>query len=230
MEKIEPLFDRKIQCPLCETNYTSKKIRSKCIQVQEYDTDFCPKYKEGSINGLLYKIYVCPSCGYAFSNDFSKYFPPNSKENIISSICSKWIPHSFSGERTVEESIKTYKLAVLSATYKKEKHSLIAGLLLRIAWLNRLTKNEEQEKRFMKLAFQEYNQSFSTDDYKGTKISDVKILYLMADLSRRIGDIEQATKYLSMVIERSKSSIETGIIEMAKERWNEIREQKKVVL
>ena len=52
----------------------------------------------------------------------------------------------------------------------------------------------------------------------------------MADLSRRIGDIEQATKYLSMVIERSKSSIETGIIEMAKEGWNEIREQKKVVL
>lgn len=60
MEELQPLFSRNLQCPLCHEKFTSMKVRSKCIKVEKYDTDFCPIYTEDSINGLLYNILVCP--------------------------------------------------------------------------------------------------------------------------------------------------------------------------
>ena len=68
----------------------------------------------------------------AYSKDFSKYFAPGTKEMIIEKICSNWVPHSFSEDRTIEDAIQTYKLASYSASLKKEKHITIAGIYMRI--------------------------------------------------------------------------------------------------
>lgn len=227
MENFDPIFDRNVECPLCKTKFTSKKIRSKFIKVERYESDFCPIYKEGHVNGLLYNIYVCPDCGFSFSDDFSKYFPPGTKEEIINKVSSNWVPQNFGGHRTIEDAIKTYKLACYCAELKKEKHIVTAGLYLRIAWLYRLLENIEQEKRFMKIAIHHYYESYSTDDFRGTQVSEVRILYLLGELSRRIGEIDQAVKYFSMVIERQSRTVETKIVDMARERWYEIRDIQK---
>jgi len=84
----------------------------------------------------------------------------------------------------------------------------------------------EQENRFLKLAIHEYSESFSTEDYKGSKVSEVRILYLLGELSRRVGNVDQAVKYLSMVIEKQRNTTESKLIEMAKNCWQEIRNQK----
>ena len=60
----------------------------------------------------------------------------------------------------------------------------------------------------------------------GTQMSETRVLYLIAELSRRIGDVEYATRYFSKVIEKQSTSLEPKIVEMAKERWQEIRENK----
>ncbi|RID85340.1 DUF2225 domain-containing protein [Peribacillus asahii] len=223
MGELPPLFDKSIECLLCKQPATTKKIRSRFIKVSEYDTDFCPKYAEGTTNGLFYNIHVCPKCGFAFSKEFSKYFAPGTKEEISEKICSHWVPHSFSGERTINDAIQTYKLACYSAILKKEKHITIAGLYLRTAWLYRLKQNEEQEHRFMRLARREYEESFSIGDYTGTQVSEVRILYLLGELSRRIGELQAATKHFSMVLEKRKSAVETSIIQMARDRWADIK-------
>ncbi len=225
MEQLQPLFDRKMECMLCKQSSTTKKIRSRFIKVQEYDTDFCPIYTEGSVNALYYNIFVCPHCGFSYSKDFSKYFAPGTKEMIIEKICSNWVPHSFSEERTIEDAIQTYKLASYSASLKKEKHITIAGIYMRISWLYRFKQDKEQEIRFMKLARHEYEESYSIGDYSGTQVSDIRILYLVGELSRRIGDQQIAIKYFSSVLEKQKSAIETSIIQMARDRWAEIKEE-----
>ena len=78
----------------------------------------------------------------------------------------------------------------------------------------------------MEIARDRYADSYSNDDYNGTQMSETRMLYLIAELSRKIGDIEYATRYFSKVIEKQTTSIEPTIIEMAKERWQEIRAQK----
>lgn len=225
MEEIQPLFDRSMECLLCKQTSTTKKIRSRFIKVAEYDTDFCPKYEEGSVNALYYNIFVCPHCGFAYSKEFSKYFAPGTKELIIEKICSNWVSHSFSEERTIDDAIQTYKLASYSATLKKEKHITIAGIYMRITWLYRIKQDKEQEIRFMKLARHEYDESFSFGDYSGTQVSEIRILYLAGELSRRIGDNQKAMKYFSSVLEKQKSAVETSIIQMARDRWAEIKEE-----
>ncbi|MFE8696691.1 DUF2225 domain-containing protein [Cytobacillus sp. FJAT-53684] len=227
MTEIEPIYDKKCECKMCKKAFTTKKLRSRFIKVMSYDTDFCPIYSSLEANPILYHVNVCPHCGYSSTDDFSPYFPPGSVEEIQSKVCSQWVPHDFGQNRKITDAIKTYKLAIYCSLLKKEKYIIIAGTYVRLAWLYRILENEEQEQRFMTLAMNAYMESYMTDDFRGTQVSEVRILYLIGELARRTYQIEQAVKYFSKVIEQQKRTVETGIINMAKERWYDIREQQK---
>jgi uncharacterized protein len=211
---------------ICKKTFTTKSLRSRFIKVKMTDTDFNPTYISDTDNPILYHIKVCPNCGFSFNEDSTKYFPPGTKELIAEKVGSHWIPRDYGGVRTIQQAIQTYKLAIYCALLKTDKHITLAGMYLRVAWLYRSLENKEQEQRFMKLAINEYMESFVADDYKGTKVSEVKLLYLIGELSRRTGDISKAVKYFSKVIEKQKQSLEPRIINMAKDRWHEIREEK----
>lgn len=227
MTEIPPLYDKNCQCLLCKKSFTSKKVRSRFVKVLEYDTDFFPTYSSDETNPILYYVNVCPNCGFSYTDEYAPYFPPSTKETIEDKVCKQWVPHDFGGIRSINEAIKSYKLAVYCATLKKEKHIVIAGLYMRLVWLYRTLAKNDQENRFMKLACQEYIESYMADDFKGTQVSDVRILYLIGDLSRRMSNMDQAVKYFSKVIEKQNQTTETKIVEMAKERWYEIRDAKK---
>lgn len=122
---------------------------------------------------------------------------------------------------------KTIKLAAYCGTLKKEKHVSIAGLYMRLAWIYRAVPDHEQEQRFMKLAVDEYMEAYITDDYRGTQMTELRLLYMIAELSRRTGQIDQSVKYFSKVIEKQGSFNEAKIVEMARDRWQEIREEQK---
>ena len=107
---------------------------------------------------------------------------------------------------------------------KKEKALSIAGLTLRIAWLYRDKGAQEEELRFMKIARDLYINSYSEGDYAGTQMSESRVLYIIAELSWKIGDKEEATRYFSRVIEGQRTSTEPHIIKMAKDRWQDIRQ------
>lgn len=103
----------------------------------------------------------------------------------------------------------------------------MAGLYIRLAWLCRSIKNDNQEQRFLKLALKEYSESYMSDDFKGSSISETRIFYLIGELSRRTYQSEQAVKYFSKVIELQSRSTEPKLIEMARERWYEMRYEQK---
>lgn len=224
--ELTPYYQKDIECLHCKQKFKTTKIRSKFIKVESHHTDFQPIYENKEINPLLYNIFVCEHCGFSFTDDFTKYFAPGVKEIIQEQISSKWVPRTYSNERSIEEGIMTYKLGILSGTLKKEKFVNMAGLALRTAWLYRLQDKQEEEIRFLEMARNRYAESYSNDDYNGTQMSESRMLYLIAELSRKIGDIEYATRYFSKVIEKQNSSLEPTIVEMAKDRWQEIRAQK----
>lgn len=223
LAELDALFDKKCNCSMCGNSFTSKKLRSRFIKLILTDTDLCPQYSPPENNPLLYHIMVCPACGFSFSDEFSPYYPPGTKEAIQEKVSSQWKSHSYSGKRTVKDAINTYKLALYCAWLKKEKHIIMAGISLKIAWLYRSLENQEQELRFIKLAIQEYEEAYSTQDYQGTKVSEIRVLYLLAELSYRAGDTNAAGKYFSKVIEGQRRTTETKIVQMAKDRWQEVR-------
>lgn len=217
-----PYYEKQIDCIHCKKKFKSLKVRTKFVKVKETESDFRPIY-ENEINPLLYNVFVCEHCGFSFTSDFTKYFAPGTKEIIDKNITAHWKTHSFSGERSISDALQAYKLALVCGNMKKEKHISLAGLALRTAWLYRSTGNEEQEKRFMEIARDQYISSYSIGDYAETTMTEIRVMYLIAELSRRIGDKEQAIRHFSKVIEKQKTSNEVKIIELAKEQWQQMR-------
>lgn len=220
--ELSPYYEKQIDCIHCKKKFKSLKVRTNFVKVKETESDFHPIY-ENDVNPLLYNVFVCENCGFSFTEDFTKYFAPGVKEVIEEKITSHWIPHSFSGERLISDALQAYKLALVCGDLKNEKHIALAGLALRTAWLYRLMGNKEQEKRFMEISREQYINAYSNEDYMGTSMTEIRVIYLIAELSRRIGDREQAIRYFSRVIEKQPSSNESKIIEMAKDQWQEMR-------
>lgn len=224
--EVTPFYDKKIVCLNCKESFTTTRVRSRFARVASTDSDFKPNYVDSDVNPLFYNIAVCPSCGFSFTDDFAPYFAPGAKEQIASVITAGWKPHSLGDERTIEDAIAAYKLGYLSAIVKKEKSLTTAGITLRTAWLYRILENEEEEQRFLTLARNLYEEAYSADDHVGTQMSELRVLYMVAELSWRVGDREKAVLYFSKIIEAQRTSTEPQLIEMAKERWREIREEK----
>ena len=201
MEEVSPFYEKKIDCINCKKTFPTLKVRSKNIRVAQSNSDFQPLYGENQVNALYYNVFVCEHCGFSFTEDFTKYFAPGVQEEIQEQITSKWVHHDFKGERTVLQAIQAYKLAYLCASIKKEKNVLKAGLLLRIAWIYRSLNNTIQEKRFMTMARDQYMESYSNEDYTSTQMSDTRVMYMIGELSRRIEDYPNATRFFSHVIE-----------------------------
>lgn len=225
--EVSPFYAKQFNCLNCQEKFASTKIRSRFVRVTSHESDFKPVYSNMDINPLFYNVSVCPHCGFSFTDEFSPYFAPGTKETIASNITAQWNHRSFSSTRTIDEAIETYKLAYLSALYKKEKPLFIAGITLRIAWLYRDLHSDHEEKRFLSIARNAYIDSYSAGDYSGTQMSESRVLYLIGELSWKIGDREEAIRNFSRVLEQQRTSHEPKIIQMAKERWQEIREDMK---
>jgi len=222
-------FDKNFTCLYCDTSFMSKRIRSGSQSFVKRDADFCTYFKNQRMNPILYTVAVCPSCGFAFTDQFDKMMTPLTKKLIAEKLASKWTPKDYGSHRSLEEAIVTYKLAIYSASIKGEAHSVLAGLYLRIAWLYRFLEKEAEEKRFLALAVTEYEQSYIHTDYvKGDKeMSEVRVLYLIGELMRRVGNFDQAIRYFTKAVALKDRTIETGIITMARDQWSLTREEYK---
>ncbi|AZB44276.1 DUF2225 domain-containing protein [Bacillus sp. FJAT-42376] len=220
------LYDKNTTCTLCSFQIRTKKLRSSFIRIDYSESDFYSKYKGDHCNPLLYYVTVCPNCGYSFSDEFTPRLSAPARNQLIKYIWEKWSKKDYCQERTPEMAISAYKLAIYCAGLKSEKHSVKAGLHHRLAWMYRDAENKEEELRFLKLALEEYLQSYMKEDYLGSKLTEMKVLYLIGELSRRTGKENQAVRYFSRMIENQSVTKEKGIIEMAKDRWQEMREER----
>lgn len=223
-ETVKPLYDKQVTCPLCSMTYTTKRLRTRFVRIKEIESDFFTHYKEPEFNPNFYEVSVCPQCGFAFSDAFSKSFSEAAKAKYKASIFPNWNPRDFSGERTLEEAIETQKLALISSTTKEEKNIVIAGICLRLAWFYRMKQDTTQEKRFIKLALNKYKDAYLASDHLQTSMSEMRLLYLIGELNRRVGNKEEAVKNFSLVIQHKNRSLEQKIVEMAREQWYLTRE------
>lgn len=226
MDNLSPLYEKQETCHLCKRPFSSMKLRNRFVKLTGQDTDLKPNYADAAMNPLFYHVKVCPHCGYSFTDDFSKFFPPGTKDVLTEKITSNWVSQDYGRARTIHEAINSYKLAFYSGFLKKEKHLTLAGLALRIAWLYRDLSSPD-EKRFLALAAGQYKEAYLNEDLTLTSMSDVKVMYLLAELHVRIGKWEEAVKYFSKVLEKQRESRDKKLVEMARDRWYELRDEMK---
>ncbi|MFD0696007.1 DUF2225 domain-containing protein [Paenibacillus sp. GCM10027628] len=215
---IEPLYDITVTCTFCTRTYKTKKVRPSFKKASKTDTDFCMHYKE--INPEFYVVRICPTCGYAHTENFSDKWKPSQRDAFQSRIVQNWTMRDYCGERSWDDALLSYKLALLSAQIKEEKSRVVAGLLHHIAWLYREQGDWEQEKRFLAYALDAYVSVYETE---GMDLNNARLMYLMGELSRRLSYYNDAVKWFSRVI-NDRKIMDAGMIRACREQWVVTRE------
>lgn len=215
---IEPLFTVKVNCVYCEVEFNSSRVRPSFKKASKTDTDFGIHYKD--VNPEYYVVRVCPFCGLASTENFSEKMTKAQRAAFEEKVKINWSMRDYSGERNWEEALQTYKLALVCAQIRQEKDRIIAGILHHIAWLYREKDNIVQEHRFLKFALNAYIEVYEKE---GVSLNNAKLMYLIGELHRRLGDFNEAVKWFARVV-NDKRIMDAAMIKASRDQWAATRE------
>lgn len=207
-------YESKVVCNICKKQYTTYKVRPGRYKILSQDTDFMPIYD--GLNPLLYEVSVCPHCGYAYHKSLTRTYGPFLeliKESYIKRIKKV---RNLCNERTIEDAITSFQLAYLVAKFSMEEPIVLANFALKIAWLCRLKKDLKAEMRYLRSARELFYKSQTSD-----KESEERMQYLVAEISLRLGDIEEAKRGFSRLI--TGKDVSNKYRNYAKKRWEDYK-------
>lgn len=210
VEESDFLFDKSHVCPLCDTSFTTRTVKTGKVKILSHDSDLRPKYAH--IDVLKYDAVVCPECGFAAMN---RYFVPVSptqakwiKEQISSSFHGFSLPEN---TYSYDDAIAMHKLALMSTIVKHGKVSERAYCCLKLAWLHRGKWEEcqdEKEKQQIKQeeleliekAFEGFSDAFSKESFPMCGMDELTVIFLVADLARQIKQYDTALRWSYRII------------------------------
>lgn len=195
---LNSIYDKKITCPVCGGEFTSKVVKSSSIRIESKDSDFFIRYL--GANPYFFDVWVCEDCGYAAMKSDFPNIKSFEKDIIKNEISSKWKPRSFEEINDPNEAIDKYKLALITAVTLKKKNSTIAFLLLKIAWMYRILENEANEQVFLKEAVECFVAAYSKEDFPIYGLTRDSLTYLIGDIYRRVNRDEDALTWYSRSI------------------------------
>ncbi len=219
----DSLYSKEIFCPVCKMKIEVTKVRSKACTIKSKDTDFCIYYE--GINPILYDVWVCEYCGYAAQGERFEELSDEEAKKVMKNISPYWKSRKFCGERNVESAMETFKLALYNLQMINAKASDLAKVCIRIAWLYRLN-SDEKENEFLKHALRFYNEAYDKETFPINKLDESTCMYLMAELNRRIGDLESATIWFNKLMSSPAAKANKVLIEMAREQYHLVRQQR----
>ncbi len=209
------LFSKKYKCPVCDSEFESKTVRTGKVRMKGVDIDLRPDYDELDQN--KYDIIACTECGYAA---LARYFPTLNKiqiDDIRVKICMNYKHEpNRNSIYTYEYAKRLYQLALANAVVKKAKNSEKAYLCLKYAWVIRgetqkmdpsadgyetkKKENEEQEKELLSNALSGFIMARQTEEFPIAGMDSTTLDYIMAALSVETGQKELATKMISEIL------------------------------
>ncbi len=208
------LFDKTHKCPVCDSEFKCKMVRTGKAKLVSQDMDLRPKYQ--GIDPLKYDAILCPVCGYASLNRYFNFVMSSQAKQIKEQISSTFKYTSENGKTySYDEAITRHKMALLNTVVKRGKVSERAYTCLKLAWLFRgkrevmmqgeYSKEEakalyEEEKECLKNAHEGFVAAFSQEEFPMCGMDQYTVTFLVAELSRRIGEYEEAKRWVSKVL------------------------------
>lgn len=217
-------FKKDYTCPLCLTRFQTLKPRQKNIVIVKTDEDFCIHYK--TINPLYYEINVCPKCKYSFNA--SSYVPvkPETKNELTKMLAEIWKDIDYSGTRTLEDAIETFKTAIECQRIRGVDDSTMGKLTLKLAWLYRYLGLKPLELMNLEKALIHLTKSFekgSVEDYK----EEMNLMFLLGQLHHTFSNDTEAVNWFVRITQHPNKSNYPYIVNRARYIWQEIRQKQK---
>ena len=214
-EETDYIYDKSFTCPVCDTQFTSRVMKTGKAKLVSMDLDLRPRYV--GIDATKYDVELCPHCKYAALTRYFTAMTPGQihliKEQISNKV--KLQPHS-EDYYTYEEAMERYKIALVCAMVKKAKNSEKAYICLKSAWLLRgyaeelenkrqlLPQQREelgrQEQEYLQNAFKGFVEAQKSERYPMCGMDEYTMDYLTAALAYEIGELDMASQYVSRLL------------------------------
>ena len=208
------LFDKSYTCPVCDMEFKSKMVRTGKAKLVSADSDLRPRYQ--GVDPLKYDAILCPKCGYASLNRYFNFVMASQAKMIKEQITTNFTYQSEDGKiYSYDEAITRHKMALLNTIVKKGKTSERAYTCLKLAWLFRGKREElmkgdyekkeveeiyKEELECLENAHEGFISAFSKEEFPMCGMDQYTVMFLVAELARRIGDTAEAKRWVSQVL------------------------------
>lgn len=209
------IFDRTYTCPVCDTDFKSKSVKTGRVKLKGLDSDLRPRYHQA--DPLKYDAILCTSCGYASLTRFFKNVTYTQADWIKKSISSSYKPVEETGNvYSYDDAIARHKMALVSSIVKKAKTSERAYTCLKTAWVIRgkaetlskdtpdykqvLLRLKKEEMEFISNAYEGFSDAFMKETFPMCGMDESTITLLVAELARKTGKLDEASRWISRVL------------------------------
>lgn len=214
----EAIFDKHYTCPVCDLSFSSKMIRTGKIKLSGKDTDLRPIYED--VDPHKYDVVCCDKCGYAALTRYYGKLSMRQIKEIRDNIAVTFKGLNCDAELySYDDAILRYKLALVNCIVKKAKNGERAYTSLKLAWVLRgkrekLDKEKELESikqlykdelECLQNAYDGFLAAMASETFPIAGLDENTIMYLVAELARKLGKYEESAKLLGRVI-TSKST------------------------
>lgn len=222
------VYPKEVSCPACGARFSALIFRPHKDAPSERSTDFHQVYRPGSANPYDYELWVCPNDLYAaLPGDFLDLTPAHAGK--VTAAVDSVINVDFGGERpefnvdrTLELREKALNLALAMYRERQATSLRIAAMLHRLAWCARERGDSATEHRFMAEALASYRQGY--EDTDGGAKEELRLQYLCAELSRRLGDVTEALRWCGQALRHAEIKQHSKWEQMLKDQWALARE------
>lgn len=209
------LFDKSYVCPVCDSKFKSKTVRTGKFRLVGTDEDLKPRYDV--IEPLKYEVVLCNECGFAATSRYFVNLAPSQKKLIKEKISSNYKPMQEEGDTyTYEDAIARYKLALLCSVIKISRPSEKAYNCLKAGWLvrsyiekleNDPEKDEEKigkmkqlENDFLQKAYDGLIVALEQEQIPICGMDEYTLKYLLAVLAKRFNHFDISAKLIADIL------------------------------
>lgn len=215
-------FSDTTTCPVSNTSFEFLRVRTSGVRPSSRDSDFRVVYS--SHDPARYSIVVCPRCGYAAYLDDFDTLTESERATLVAAQAERDAlgPRDFTGTRDLAAAALAIDLALASYKHRGSNDRRRAVLLHRRSWIARERGDAETEMLQLAEARDAYREAFERD----ASISDesaMRAAYIIGDLSLRLGDVGEATRWLETATKFPDAKKQSGLTRQAWERLQDAR-------
>ena len=227
-------IDKTYDCPVCGGKFKAKTVKTGKVKLIAADSDLRPKYQ--LVDSLKYDVIACTYCGYAALNRYFNYMTSTQARMIKQNISENFNGLTSDGDIvTYDEAITKHKLALANTVVKHAKASEKAYTCLKTAWLLRgkaetlpadtkdidkeLEELAKEEREFLENAYNGFLEAFPKEMFPMCGMDENTVCYLVAELARRIGKYEDASRWVARVLASRNAN------DRIKEKSRELKER-----
>ncbi len=221
IEEKDLIYDKAYKCPVCDSDFTAKIMKTGKAKLLGQDQDLRPRYD--CIDIVKYDVILCPVCGYAALNRFFAGISGAQAKLIREQISATVKVPEFKNETyTYDEAMNRYQLALANAVVKRARASEKAYICLKSAWLMRGYKEYLQnngvdtreagpelaakEEEYLLNAYNGFVDARQNEGFPMCGMDEMTIDYLLAVLAARLKKYDVASRMISTILTSSNAN------------------------